>query len=300
MPFANLVNWTRAERLWLGQGMVLESQHLVSWLAGIGIRVPAGFGVSLMPFRSPYQAAIEARSVAITTGHPVIAGFGPGSLPVQEGVMGNPYSSPLRASREYVQIVRALLSGETVDSVGGYHTVSGSLIKALAPPVSVGLGVLREGMATLAGEVAEVAITWMGNADYVGNTLIPAIRSADRALDEPTKITAIVPVGLSGRNRSATDLAAAACGSHIQLAHYKDTLRRSGIAVKGERGPDDMRKLIDGGVFVYGTPEEVHQRLDEYRSFGVDEVVLNTTGVGLVHGPEAAARDLLKILNSTS
>jgi alkanesulfonate monooxygenase SsuD/methylene tetrahydromethanopterin reductase-like flavin-dependent oxidoreductase (luciferase family) len=298
VPFANLVKWTVAARLWQGQGMVLESQHLASWLAGIGIRVPAGFGVSLMPFRSPYQAAIEARSVALTTGHPVVAGFGPGSLSIQRGVMNRPYASPLRASREYVQAVRGLLSGDTVEISGEYHSVSGALAKSLAPQVSVGLGVLREKMAVLAGEVADVAITWMGSAQYVGTTLLPAIRGAERTLADPVKVTAIVPVALSGPDRSATTLAAAACGSHIQLPHYQDTLRKAGIDVAGEHGPDDANKLIDGGVFLYGTPEEIHERLDEYRAFGVDEIVLNATGVGLTHGPQAAARDLLKILNA--
>ncbi|UYQ63471.1 LLM class flavin-dependent oxidoreductase [Streptomyces peucetius] len=297
VPFANLVKWTAAERLWQGQGMVLESHHLVSWLAGIGIRVPAGFGVSLMPFRSPYQAAVEARSVALATGHPVVAGFGPGSLSLQAGVMGRPYASQLRASREYVEIVRGLLAGNQVDVDGTHHTVSAKLIRSPAPPVSVGLGVLREKMAVLAGEVADVAITWMGSAQYVGDTLIPAVRSADRTLDDPARITAIVPVALSGPDRSVTDLAAAACGSHIQLPHYQDTLRKAGIAVSGEPSPEDAVKLVDGGVFLYGTEEEIHKRLDEYRAAGVDEVVLNATGVGLVHGPQAAARDLLKILN---
>ncbi|MFE0103073.1 LLM class flavin-dependent oxidoreductase [Streptomyces sp. NPDC059009] len=298
VPFANLVKWAGAERLWQGQGMVLESHHVISHLAGLGIRVPAGFGVSLMPFRSPYQAAVEARSVALATGHPVVAGFGPGSLSIQEGVLGKPYASPLRASREYIRIVRGLLNGDTVDVRGDYHSVSGNLIKSLAPPVSVGLGVLRERMAALAGEVADVAITWMGNAPYVGTTLMPALRGADRALDEPVRVTAIVPVALSGPDRDVTALAAAACGSHIQLPHYQDTLRRAGITVTGESGPEDAGRLVDGGVFLYGTPEEIHQRLDEYRQFGVDEVVLNATGVGQVHGPQAAARDLLKLLRT--
>jgi alkanesulfonate monooxygenase SsuD/methylene tetrahydromethanopterin reductase-like flavin-dependent oxidoreductase (luciferase family) len=296
VPFANLVRWTAAERLWQGQGMVLESHHLASWLAGIGIRVPMGFGVSLMPFRSPFQAAVEARSVALATGHPVVAGFGPGSVSLQQGLLGRPYASPLRASREYVSIVRRLLSGEQVDLAGEYHSVSASLIKAPAPPVSVGLGVLREKMAALAGEVADRAITWMGSAEYLGSTLIPAARGAERALPEPLKVTAIVPVALSGPDRQVADLAGAACGSHLQLPHYQDTLRRSGIEVRGEQ--DDATRLVDGGVFLYGSAEEIHERLAAYRAAGVDEVVLNATGVGLVHGPQTAARDLLRILES--
>jgi alkanesulfonate monooxygenase SsuD/methylene tetrahydromethanopterin reductase-like flavin-dependent oxidoreductase (luciferase family) len=298
VPFANLVQWTAAERLWQGQGMVLESHHLASWLAGVGIRVPVGFGVSLMPFRSPYQAAVEARSVALTTGHPLVAGFGPGAKSLQKGVLGKPYASPLRASREYLQIVRGLLSGDQVDVSGDYYSVSASLIKTHTLPVHVGLGVLREGMAVLAGEVADVAVTWMGSARYVGDTLIPAIRSADRALEDPVKVTAIVPVALSGEDRDPTELVGAACGSHLQLEHYRDTLRRAGITLSGEHRADDAKRLVDGGVFLYGTVEEIRQRLDEYQVAGVDEVVLNTTGVAQIHGPKSAARDLLNILRA--
>ncbi|WP_369198770.1 LLM class flavin-dependent oxidoreductase [Streptomyces djakartensis] len=296
VPFANLVRWTPAERLWQGQGLVLESHHLASWLAGIGIRVPMGFGVSLMPFRSPFHAAVEARSVALTTGHPVVAGFGPGAASLQESLLGKPYASPLRASREYVSIVRGLLEGTHVDLAGEYHSVSASLFRTPAPPVSVGLGVLRERMAALAGEVADTAITWMGSAQYLGETLIPAARGARRTLPEPLKVTAIVPVALSGPDRKADDLAAAACGSHARLPHYQATLRRAGIEVRGE--PEDGARLIDGGVFLYGSAREIHERLDAYRAAGVDEVVLNATGVGLVHGPQAAARDLLRILEA--
>ncbi|MFB9237954.1 LLM class flavin-dependent oxidoreductase [Plantactinospora siamensis] len=298
VPFANLVKWTAAERLWQGQGMVLESHHLMTWLAGLGIRVPAGFGVSLMPFRSPYQAAVEARSVALATGHPVVAGFGPGSASIQTGLLGRPYPSQLTACREYVQAVRGLLTGRPVELSGAYHNLAANLLPTPAPPVSVGLGVLRPKMAALAGAVADVAITWMGSAEYVGGTLIPAIRGAERDLPEPAKVTAIVPVALSGPDRDVTALATAACGSHAQLPHYRDTLRRAGIEVSGERTGADAMRLVDGGVFLYGTVDEIHKRLDEYRDAGVDEVVLNATGVGLAHGPRAAARDLLEILTA--
>lgn len=298
VPFANLVRWAGADRLWQGQGMAMESQHLIAWLSGLGIRVPAGFGVSLMPLRSPYHAAIEARSVAMTTGHSVIAGFGTGSTAMQRKVLGQPYRSQLTASREYIQIVRGLLNGEQVELDGQYHRVDAALQPALAPPVLVGLGALRPKMAAVAGEVADVAITWMGSAEYLATTIVPAVRGATRGIAEPARITAIVPVGLAGPDRDVTELAAAACGGHIQLPHYQQTLRTAGIEVSDRPGPADIAKLIDAGIFVSGTVEDIHRRLDEYRLAGVDEVVLNASGVGQVEGAKAAAEDLLAILRS--
>lgn len=300
VPFANLVNWTCADRLWQGHGMLLDSHHLINWLAGIGIRVPAGFGVTLMPLRSPYQAAVEARSVALTTGHSVVAGFGPGGLQAQRSFMGKTYSSQIGACREYVRTVRGLVHGETVEIDGDHYSSVAKLLDYRQTQVSVGLGVLREKMAALAGEIADVAITWLGSASYLDQILMPAMAkgAAGREIEEPAKVTAIVPVALSGPDRKVADLAGASCGTHIQAPHYQDALKKAGIVVSGDGDPADAVKLVDGGVFLYGTAEEIHERLDEYRKIGVDEVVLNATGVGLVAGPRAAAQDLLEILNA--
>jgi alkanesulfonate monooxygenase SsuD/methylene tetrahydromethanopterin reductase-like flavin-dependent oxidoreductase (luciferase family) len=280
--------------------MLLDSHHLINWLAGIGIRIPVGFGVTLMPLRSPYQAAIEARSVALATGRSVVAGFGPGGLQAQRSFLGKPYASQIGACREYVTTVRGLLHGETVENSGDHFPGVSKLLEYKQPPVSVGLGVLRERMAALAGELADVAITWLGSATYLDQILMPAMRKGaeERKWDRPATVTAIVPVALSGPDRRVEELAGASCGTHIQAPHYQDALKKAGIVVSGDGDPGDAVKLVDGGVFLYGTAEEIHERLEEYRAIGVDEVVLNATGVGLVAGPRAAAQDLLEILNA--
>ncbi|MFB7322222.1 LLM class flavin-dependent oxidoreductase [Streptomyces sp. NPDC056190] len=298
--FANLVQWTAAERLWQGQSLVLDPHHLAQWLAGIGIRVPMGFGVSLMPMRSPYQAAFEARSVALATGHSVVAGFGPGPVSFQSALLGRPYARPLRASREYATIVRALVSGEDAMVEGEYFSVAARLLPRPAPQVEVGLGVLRPKMAALAGEVADRAITWLLPAGYLAETLVPAMRGADRKLEQPVRTTAIVPLAVARPDRDVTALVQATCGNHLQAPHYQDALRKAGIAVSDQGDAQDAGRVVDAGAFLYGTVEQIHERLAEFGAAGVDEVVLNTIGVAQVHGPKAAAQDLLQILGSAS
>ncbi|MFF7552440.1 LLM class flavin-dependent oxidoreductase [Streptomyces olivaceus] len=294
--FANLVQWTAAERLWQGQSLVLDSHHLATWLAGIGVRVPMGFGVSLMPLRSPYQAAFEARSVALATGHSVVAGFGPGPVSFQQAVLGRPYARPLRASREYATVVRQLVSGADAAVEGQYFSVAARLLKRPAPPVEVGLGVLRPKMAALAGEVADRAITWLLPAAHLAGTVIPAVRGADRTLGTPARTTAIVPVAVARAGRDATALAEATCGNHLKAAHYQDALRKAGIPVSERGDAQDAALVVDAGAFLYGTEDQIHERLAEFAAAGVDEVVLNTTGVAQLHGPKAAAQDLLQLL----
>ncbi|WP_250007693.1 LLM class flavin-dependent oxidoreductase [Actinoplanes sp. M2I2] len=274
--FGKLVQSGAAARLWQGQGTTLDAHHLIAWLAGRGIAVPSGFGVSLMPLRSPHQAALEARSTALSTGLPVVAGFGPGSVELQRGVLGGPYPSPLGAARGYLGEVRGLLAGSPSD-------------------VELGLGVLRPGMAGLAGEIADVAITWLASAGYLAGALVPAIRAARRSVPGAARVVAIVPVAVAGPGRDAAALAEASCGAHVRAPHYRDMLGRAGVRLTGDAAAD-ARAVIEAGVVVHGRPDEVREQLDAYRLAGVDEVVLNLSGTAALHGPKAAAKDLLTLL----
>lgn len=296
--FANIVRWTSAERLWFGQGTVLESHHLISWLAGMGIRIPTGLGVSLMPLRSPFNAALESRSAALMTGQSVVAGFGPGGPGLQRGVMASPYASPLGASRAYVTIVRDLLDGKVVNCEGPDFSVHAQLLPARAPRIEVGLGVLRPKMAALAGEVADVAITWLAAADHLEATILPATRTSTRLSPDPLRVVAYVPVAVSGPGRDLQTLVGATCGAHLDAPHYRAALAAAGITTYGDADPRDRVALVDHKVFEFGTAVEIAEGLAAYRHAGVDEVVLNATGVGVVHGPQAAARDLLAILEA--
>ncbi|MFD4633540.1 LLM class flavin-dependent oxidoreductase [Streptomyces sp. NPDC058284] len=296
LPFAGLVSWSSAVRLWQGQGLLTEGHHIYSYLAGAGFRFPVGFGVSLMPFRHPYDAAVQARSLALTTGQPVVAGYGPGALQLQGALMGREYRSQVGACREYLTVLRQLLDGEVVDHSGEFFEFRGQLEPYPAPRVEVGLGVLRKGAGQVAGESADVAITWMTPAGYLAEVLVPAIDSgATQKGRKRPRLTAIVPLALARDDRDPSVLALAGNRAHLLLPHYQSMLRAGGLDITGT--PEkDVEQLIAGDVFLFGDEDELARKLDVYRQAGVDEVVLNVTGVCAVHGPEAAVRELATIL----
>ncbi|NGO46571.1 LLM class flavin-dependent oxidoreductase [Streptomyces ureilyticus] len=297
LPFAGLVAWSSAARLWQGQGLLTEGYHVYSYLAGAGFRFPMGFGVSLMPFRHPYDAAVQARSLALTTGQSIVAGFGAGALQLQRSLLGREYSSQLGACREYLGAVRRLLDGEELDVSGEHFEVHGQLQPYPAPQVEVGLGVLRKGAAGVAGEVADAAITWLTPADYVSGTLAPAIAEGARRAERKGKprIVAIVPVALAAADRDPVQLALASNRPHLSLPHYQSMLRSSGLEVTGD--PDvDAGELVAKDGFLYGDEDELAKKVLAYRDAGVDEIVLNITGVSAVYGPEVAVRELAVLL----
>ena len=301
LPYAGLVHWTRAARLWQGQALFLEPHQGFAHAAGAGFRVPTGLGVTLMPLRHPYEAALQARSLALATGQPVVAGFGPGGRSMQQSLLGEPYRSPLTAAREYLTIVRGLLAHEVVDVKGEYFSCHGALHAFPSPPVELGLGVLRPGMARLAGELADVAITWLTPASYLEDTVLPALREGAGKADRPVpRLTAIVPVALEREGHDPGTLALASNAAHLRGPHYLDMLRQAGVRVSGTDVKADAQALVDGGAFLSGDVSGLLERLSAYEKAGVDEVVLNVTGVFNVAGAQEAMSDLKQILAALS
>nr|WP_274389147.1 LLM class flavin-dependent oxidoreductase [Streptomyces taklimakanensis] len=297
LPYAALVEWTHAERLWQGQAMMVEPFQGFAAAAGAGFRVPTGLGVTLMPLRHPFEAAQQARSLAMATGRPVLAGFGPGGKSFQRSLLGFPYASPLTASREYLTIVRGLLTGGTVRHEGEYFSCHGALPPASAPPVRVGLGVLRAGMARLAGEVADAAVTWLTPAKHLRETVLPALREGAAAAGRPVPhLTAMVPVALRRSGHGPAEVALASNAAHLAAPHYVDMLGKAGIEVVADDPVLSAERLVEGGGFLHGDMDELLGRFAEFRAAGVDELVLNLTGVYNLHGPKVAMSNLKAIL----
>ncbi|MBK3566675.1 MULTISPECIES: LLM class flavin-dependent oxidoreductase [unclassified Streptomyces] len=297
LPFAALVEWTGAARLWQGQSLLMEPFQTFSALAGSGFRVPTGLGVTLMPLRHPFEAAHKVKTLAMATGEEVVAGFGPGAKTFQQSLLGAPYRSQLTAVREYMTVVRGLLSGDPVDFDGEYYTCHAGMGPAMSPPVHLGLGVLRPGMARLAGEVADVAITWLTPAAYVDGVVRPALREGASAAGRAVpRITAMVPVALERPDRDVSDFVLASNAAHMQAPHYIDMLGKAGIDFTESDSKSAARLMAESGAFVFGNLDQIVKQLDEYRDAGVDEIVLNLTGVCRLYGASAAMDDLKQIL----
>lgn len=299
LPYAALVEWTAAHALWQGQSTLIEPHQGFVYAAGAGFRVPTGLGVTLMPLRHPYEAALQARSLAMTTGEPVVAGFGPGPVAFQEAMLGAPYRSQLGAIREYVTAVRGLLAGGVVDLRGEYVECKGMLPPAVAPPIEIGLGVLRRGMAKLAGELADVAVTWLTPAGYLQDVIVPALREGAEAAGRDTpRVAAMVPLALRRPDRTPAEQALASNALHLQAPHYIDMLRTAGMDVTGKDPAADAKAIAEGGAFLSGDLDELVTRLKEYEQAGADEIILNLTGAFNLNGPKETMNELKSLLGA--
>ena len=288
-PFADLVERDLAARLWLGTSVLVDTNQALAFLAGGGMRIPVGTSVLLTAFRHAFEAAVAARSLALVTDQPVVAGYGAGNPDLVTSLLGAPYPRPAKAVRDYLAEVRAYLDG----------TIPG--LQAIAhPPVEIGAGVLRPGMARAAGEVADVAITWMTPPEYIRSSLAPALRAGAGDKKKPPRIATVVHVALAGPKRDPQRLAYAAAAAHLTSPHYVGMLRQAGSDVSVDDPVGGAARLVEDGVFLFGDAAEVCEKLRRYEAAGVDEVILNTAGVMLIDGRAAALDDAAAVLQAAA
>ncbi|PBC86622.1 Flavin-dependent oxidoreductase, luciferase family (includes alkanesulfonate monooxygenase SsuD and methylene tetrahydromethanopterin reductase) [Streptomyces sp. 2224.1] len=297
VPFAELVRAGQAARLWQGQSLSADTHQVFAYLAGMGYHIPIGTSVVLMPLRHAMDAAIQSRSLALLTGQRMVLGLGPGTPDFVTGLHGKPYDSPRDACVAYLKEVRRLLGTEGSPRAGDGNPGAVSLPAMAHPGVETGLGVLRPVLARAAGQVADVAISWMTPPGYVRDTLLPAMAKGAAETGRPVpRMVTVVHAAVDRPHRNPYRLAYTAARAHLAGPHYTDMLRRAGLRVHHSRPSLGARALVDSGTFAHGSPEDIAEQLAEYGRAGVDEVVVNVAGVYSEHGHPDAVRDLHDIL----
>jgi probable F420-dependent oxidoreductase len=125
--------------------------------------------------RSPVTTAMTASTLDALSGGRLILGLGLQARSYVNDWHGSLYERPLRAMREYLTIVRAILAGETVSFEGEIFRVRD--FRLMAPPtvrrVPIYVAAIGPQMIRLAGEVADGVLGYFWSEEYVRQVVLP-------------------------------------------------------------------------------------------------------------------------------
>jgi F420-dependent oxidoreductase-like protein len=191
----------------------------------------------------PVLQANRAVSVADGMGRPGFTlGLGPSHRPPIEDAYGLSYAHPGRHTEEYIQVLTALLQGETVHFEGeDFRVHAGGPPGADRAPIPVLLAALAPRMLRVAGQLTAGTILWMGNERAVETHVAPRIRDAAAAAGRPApRIVAGLPVAVHDDVDEARATAAAVFAGYGELPNYRRLLDIGGAA-----GPEDAAIVGD-------------------------------------------------------
>jgi 5,10-methylenetetrahydromethanopterin reductase len=284
-----------AASLWFAQHMGYRDAFLsAAAAAGMTHRaalVPTAIGVYQWP---PLATAMSIASLnEMSSGRAMLA-LSVGNI-LNLGESGVEPIKPIKVMREYVQALRALMAGEAVRLEGEVHKLRGAHLafqKGAGIPIfiaSTGPQMLR-----LAGEIGDGVVLSSGlTLAATRRCLDLAQAGAQRAnRDMAMRRVGFINLAVSEDGRSAKAAVLRKLAFLFRSRGHAENIQSSSLdidhaaimAANARRDLDAAVALLPEAAAsafgVAGTPKECREQLQEYLSAGLDEPIIEISGVG--------------------
>ena len=301
MGYARLAEEAGFEAVWQAESrLVREATIPLAAFAAVTDRIKLGSGVVSMWVRNPAFLAATFSTLDDLAPGRVILGIGAWWDPLA-GKVGVSRDRPLRAMREVVETVRALLAGQTVTFKGEFVQLDDVELDYVhqargAKAVPIVIGATGDQMLRLAGEIADgVLLNYLVSPSYNQRAMGLLSEGAARAgrtlddLDRPQLVVCSMDDDRTSALEAARLLVAQYLGQqpHIMKASGvpADLLEDIGRVMTWPAGQEEVRRaaaLVPDEVVqlitASGTPAECRAKVNEYVEAGCTCPVLYPLG----------------------
>lgn len=97
---------------WIAEAYGSDGVSPCAWILSKTKKINVGTAILQMPARQPTMTAMTAMTLNQLSGGRFILGIGPSGPQVAEGWYGMPYPRPVTRTREYIEIIRAVIARE--------------------------------------------------------------------------------------------------------------------------------------------------------------------------------------------
>lgn len=227
-----------------------------------------GLGTAVLPIytRHPTAMAQLALTLDEISGGRFRLGIGVSHQVTVEGMWGLSLAHPVAAMREYLTIVRSLVTTGTVSEEGGHFTARSSYAAPRRPDLPILISALSPLMLELAGELADGVSLWMCAPDYIRDFVVPAVSKGREKAGKPMEgfeVEAAVPVCLTTDRAAGLDAFRQVATRYASLPFYRRALDRTFPGMSDT--PDDRVLEALAGI---GDLATLRSTIDRYREAG--------------------------------
>jgi F420-dependent oxidoreductase-like protein len=294
------------ESVWAAESYGSDVVSVLAWLAARTTTINLGAAIMQVPARPPAAAAMAGATIDKLSGGRFMFGFGPSGPQVSEGWYGVPYAKPWGRTREYVEVVRAILAREgPLEHQGAHYQLplpggEGKALKLNFHPernrIPVFLGAIGRKSVEMAAEIADGWIPIFFSVDAFeetwGEHLEAGFAKSGRQRSD-LEVSPSLQVAIDGDQEAAKNVVKAGLVLYFggmgsrKTNFYVDLAHRFGF---GEVADEVQRRFQDGdraGAFeampdeiveatsLVGTEEEVAARIERFRAAGIDRLIVS-------------------------
>jgi coenzyme F420-dependent oxidoreductase len=292
------------DSVWVGESWGRDGFTWLTQLACHTARIKLATGITTVYSRSPALIAQTVASLDEIAAGRVILGLGTSGPIVIENWHGVPFDRPLRRTREYIEIIRLILSGERVNYQGEIFQLKGFRLPFMPvrPTVPIYVASLGPQNLRLTGELADGWLPIYLDANHLPDfqrDLERGAKQAGRALNA-IDVAPYILSCVSEDVEAARRLVKAHLAYYIggMGTFYADLIARYGFA-------DDVGRVREAWshrdrqaaashvtddmvahMAICGSPREGRAQLEAYRAAGITLPI-----VSFAHG---ASRDMVQ------
>jgi F420-dependent oxidoreductase-like protein len=267
---AGLAEEIGCDSVWISQLPYERDSTLVLAAYALATR-RVGLGTFVLPMytRHPTAMAQLAATLDELAGGRFRLGIGISHKVTVETLWGLRLERPTEAMREYLTIVRALLTEGGVQFEGAQFTARATYAAPRRADLPILIAALGPRMLELAGELADGVALWMCSPRYIESHVVPHVRTgrerAGKTLDG-FEIVAALDASLTTNVEGARQVFRGRFERYASLPYYRSMLDASGFAEELARGEitDDMLHELAG----LGDEDAIRDAVRRYRDAG--------------------------------
>jgi F420-dependent oxidoreductase-like protein len=248
-------------------------------------RIKLGTGVLPIHSRTPVATAQSAATIDELSGGRMVLGLGISHRVTVENWYGSKIEKPVAEMREYTEAVRAMFRGEDSPNDNRFPTKFRFMGYEPRADLPIYIAALSPAMLRLAGQIADGAMLWLCNPEYIREVVVPEVtegrRRAGKTLDG-FDIVAAVPAAVTEDIEEARASLRKDLIPYFSLPFYRAMIERSGFeddiegydtAMQGG-DPEGAASAISDRFLeqlaAIGNPTEAAASVERYRDAGAN------------------------------
>ena len=273
------LNMLKPDTVWIPETWGMENFSMLSLACMENKFSKIGSSIINIYSRSPSLIAMGAATVDTISNKRLVLGLGTSTKPLIEDFHGDKFEKPVKRMKEYVEIIRLILTGKTINYSGEIFSLKdfSLLIKPPRNIIPIYLAAVNQKMVELAWEIADGVIFYlrpkneikstiarMKNQKKIDTTLqiITCIHDdSEKAIFRAKKTIAFyVSVGKIYREFLAQN------GFKNETKNIFEEYKKTGLTNNHEFVPESMVNEL----CISGTPNECKKQLKQFRETGIN------------------------------
>ena len=286
------LNRVKPDIIWIPETWGMEDFSMLSLISQKNNTAKIGSSIINIYSRSPSQIAMGAVTVDTISNGRLILGLGSSSKPIVEQFHGEKFVKPVQRMKEYVEIIRLILSGRKINYSGDIFSLENFslLVKPPRNNIPIYLAAINEKMVNLAWEIGDGVIFYLRPKTEIKSTL--EIMQKERKIDSTLQIITCV----HNDSEKAMERAKKTLAFYISVGGiYREFLADNGYKKDTKNIHDEYQKtglknnftLVSDKMVkdlcICGTVNECQQQLKQFQETGIDLPIIQFNPIGDVN-----------------